>query len=79
LISNWKMRDWPDVDATLIEGSLTVVNGSDSRWEPGIHYRADYLFSYSWQGHTYYVREQSFIKMSGSDLKFWEFRNPVGI
>lgn len=42
-------------------------------------YRADYVFSYHWQGDTYYMHDQFLLRLSGSDRNLWEFRNPVGV
>jgi hypothetical protein len=78
LIQNWKMRDWPYAEATLVERNLTVVNRSELQWEPGIAYRADYLYSYAWQGNTYHTHDQLLLTMNGSDRELWEFRNAVG-
>lgn len=31
LARNWKMRDWPYTEATLVERNLTLINRSESR------------------------------------------------
>src|SRR5947208_459923 len=74
VVQGWRMRDWSYAEATLVDRSLTPVNRSEGRWYPGMNYRANYLYSYEWQGHTYYTQDQAFFNMSGSDVKFWEFR-----
>ena len=78
LVQNWKVREWPYAEATLVDRSLTVVNRSESSKNPAIYYQINYVFSYAWQGRTYYHRERAFSSMRGSDRAFWEFSNPIG-
>jgi hypothetical protein len=79
LVQSWKMRAWPYTEATLVDRRLMGMSASESSRNPGINYHVDYVFRYEWQGQTYYIHEQDFVKMSGSDRKFWEFRSPADV
>jgi hypothetical protein len=77
LVRNYKMRNWPFTEATLVERRLTGMSASDSSRNPGINYHFDYLFRYEWQGQTYYIHEQDFVRMSGSDRKVLRLPQPI--
>ena len=79
LVQGYKTRDWPYTEATLVERRLTGTSAIESSRNPGINYHFDYLFRYEWQGQTYYLHEQDVERMTGSDRKFLDFRNPPDV
>jgi Protein of unknown function (DUF3592) len=79
LVRNYKMRNWPYTEATLVERRPTGMSASESSRNPGINYHFDYLFRYEWQGQTYYIHEPDFVRMSGSDRNLLDFRGPFEV